>query len=457
MSKLDYISFLPVWVQNVFVSLEGWRIQKTRYDKTFWKILKDMEERLTWDESTILDFRNAMLQRTIRHAYETVPYYQKKFKDLNLTPEDIKTPGDLHKLPIIDRTVLNWHWAEFNSTAIPKRRRRHLRSGGTTGQPLVNVLTSEDVQRWYATWWRYRKRNGIDFNTLCGLWAQTPIVPPTQKKPPYWRMNYPGRELRLSTSHLNHKTYKDYLSELHRRQVPWIHGHPNLVGLLASFMNQDGESISCVRWITTGAENLMDHQKENIRRAFGVEPLQHYGNSEQIANFSQCPKGSLHVDEDFSFVEFVERPGQQNQYTVVGTSLWNLARPLIRYNIGDIVTLSDQRCTCGAWGRIVKSIDGRGDDVIICADNTQVTGFNWVLSTSRNISAAQIYQQKPGEITLRIVKKADFGPKDEQQLLQAFKNRIDEKQLRIQMTYVEEIERTARGKHRMVVSEIQPT
>ncbi|OPY13637.1 MAG: hypothetical protein A4E69_01547 [Syntrophus sp. PtaB.Bin138] len=201
----------------------------------------------------------------------------------------------------------------------------------------------------------------------------------------------------------------------------------------------------------------MDHQKENIRRAFGVEPLQHYGNSEQIANFSQCPKGSLHVDEDFSFVEFVERPGQQNQYTVVGTSLWNLARPLIRYNIGDIVTLSDQRCTCGAWGRIVKSIDGRGDDVIICADNTQVTGFNWVLSTSRNISAAQIYQQKPGEITLRIVKKADFGPKDEQQLLQAFKNRIDEKQLRIQMTYVEEIERTARGKHRMVVSEIQPT
>ena len=74
MSKLDYISFLPVWVQNVFVSLEGLRIQKTRYDKAFWKILNDMEERLAWTEGAIMDFRNAMLQRTIRHAYETVPF-----------------------------------------------------------------------------------------------------------------------------------------------------------------------------------------------------------------------------------------------------------------------------------------------------------------------------------------------------------------------------------------------
>jgi len=455
MSKLDYISFLPVWAQNGLVSFEGWRIQKTRYDRKFWQILNEMEERLAWSEDDILEFRNARLQRIIRHGYETVPYYQKQFKDLGLTPKDIKTPDDLHKLPITNRTILNQHWGEFNSSAIPKRRWQYLRSGGTTGQPLVNVLTSEDIRRWYATWWRYRRRNGIGFNTLCGLWAQTPIVPPTQKKPPYWRMNYPGNELRLSTSHLNYQTYKEYLNELRSWQVPWIHGHPNLVGLLANYMNQDGESLPCVRWVTTGAENLLDHQKENIRRAFGLEPLQHYGNSEGIANFSQCPQGSLHVDEDFSFVEFIEKSGNPKQYTVVGTSLWNLARPLIRYDIGDLVTLSPQRCSCGGWGRIVKSIDGRGDDVVICADNTHVCGFNWVLSTTNNIQAAQIYQKVPGEITLKIVKKPHFGPEDEHLLFQAFRNRIDEKQLEIKIAFVNEIERTARGKHRMVVSEIK--
>lgn len=84
-----------------------------------------------------------------------------------------------------------------------------------------------------------------------------------------------------------------------------------------------------------------------------------------------------------------------------------------------------------------------------------MTGFNWVFGVTNNIEAAQIYQKEPGEITLRIVKTPNFGFKDERQLLQAFRNRIDEKKLKIEIVFVKEIERTARGKQRMVVSEIK--
>jgi len=457
MNKVDLIAFLPIWSQNLLVSSWGFYVKKSRYNKHFWKLLRELEERLSWSENDIREFQNEKLREVIKHCYHTVPYYKDVFNSLKLRPDDFKIIEDLHKLPIINRSILTNNMNKFFSNVVPKRLWKNVRSGGTTGLPLCAHVTHDCLKRLYATWWRYRRQHGINLNTLCGLWAQTPIVHPKQKDPPYWRFNRPGHEIRLSISHLNPATFRIYLEELEKYQVQWIHGHPSMVSLLADYMIRFNTSIKSVQWITTGAENLMAHQNEKIYKAFGMIPTQHYGNTEAIAIFSQCKDGSIHVDEDFSIVEFLphQNTEKDEQYRVVGTSLWNPAMPLLRYDIADLVTLSKKRCSCGRWGRIINSIDGRGDDSVICNDGTRITGFNWVFSLSRNIEMAQIYQKDRGSITVRIVRSAGYNRNDEKRILRGLRKRFSEDQMQVKITYVYKIERTARGKHRMVVSELK--
>ncbi len=115
----------------------------------------------------------------------------------------------------------------------------------------------------------------------------------------------------------------------------------------------------------------MPQQVEVMERAFGVRPIQHYGMAEAVANISECPRGSLHVDEDFACVEFV---GEDSQPHVIGTNLSNYATPLLRYDAQDMVCVGDRRCDCGLPGRVLESIDGRQEDYVVLKNGGRVSG-----------------------------------------------------------------------------------
>src|SRR4030067_36547 len=47
----------------------------------------------------LTELQNKKLRALIRHSYKYVPYYNSLLKQTNLTPDDIKTVDDLHKIP----------------------------------------------------------------------------------------------------------------------------------------------------------------------------------------------------------------------------------------------------------------------------------------------------------------------------------------------------------------------
>lgn len=108
------------------------------------------------------------------------------------------------------------------------------------------------------------------------------------------------------------------------------------------------------------------------------------------ANISQCLEGFLHVDEDFAAVEFL--PAGGDQYRIVGTNLSNLAFPLIRYDTGDLATLTDAICECGRPGRIVEHLDGRQEDYVVTRSGAQLGRIDHIFKDMINIREAQIRQ-----------------------------------------------------------------
>ncbi len=445
---------MPVSVQNAVCSLEGLRIQRTRYGGKFDRILQLMERRSRWAHDRVIEYRDQRLHDFVQGAYQLSPFYRLLFDSNDIDPREIRSLGDLAKLPIIDKSTVQENIDQIK----PKESRWvgaiSVHTSGTTGGGLEFTSTRQAIREQWAVWWRYRRWHGLDRGTWCGYFGGRSVVPLSQNSPPFWRINIPGRQILFSGYHISGATIDHYIEKLRLSQPAWLHGYPSLLALVAGLVRDLGLDIGYVpRWITTGAENLLPQQSALIEQVFGVRPLQHYGMSEAVANFSECPNGNLHVDEDFAAVEFIPNDDRCG-YRVIGTNFTNSATPLLRYDIGDVADVCDVLCDCGLPGRVVRRIDGRKEDYVILSDGTLLGRMDHIFKDMVSIREAQIHQSAPGEVTVRIVQNERFSAGDEAALRGEFAKRAGDK-LCVTIKYSDRIERTHTGKLRFVTSSIR--
>ena len=438
MSRLAKIfEALPVGLQQVACHVEGWRIVRHRYGGEFPRLLAAVEARSFWTREQMDEYQSWRLGTFLEHARQHTAYYAGQRMD--------------QPWPVLDKLTVQGRTAEFLADGYG-RGAQQAHTSGTTGAGLRFPVTRRAHQEQWAIWWRYRHWHGIQFDTWCGYFGGRMVVPMDATAGPYWRDNAAGRQILFSGQHLREDTLPEYVAELRRRQPPWLHGYPSLLALVAEYLVARGEDLGYpVRWVTTGAENLLPHQAAVLKRAFGLPPRQHYGMAEGAANISECERGGLHVDEDFSVVEFL--PAEEaGVYRVIGTNFTNLAMPLVRYDVGDRVRLSALGCGCGRPGRVVESIDGRAEDYLWLDDGTRLGRLDHIFKDATRIREAQIIQRERGEMTLRVVRGAGFGEADERQLLAETRYRVGAA-MRVELEYVDRIERTRTGKLRLVLSE----
>jgi phenylacetate-coenzyme A ligase PaaK-like adenylate-forming protein/glycosyltransferase involved in cell wall biosynthesis/uncharacterized protein (DUF362 family) len=451
LSDLDSIYLkLPVPLQHVACSAAGVQNNLMRFGQGFRHSLRAAEHRLELSQTEMQDFRDVLLRQFVAHCERTVPFYRVQFAELGISARDIRTLDDLKVLPILTKEQVQAQTSRFLSDAVSPRECVITHTSGTTGAGLRFAATRLAVREQFVTWWRYRMMHGIEMNTWCAYFGGRSIVPLQQEKPPFWRYNIPGKQILFSGYHMSSKNLDSYVDELRRRKIRWLHGYPSLLTLIASHILERGIDLGYqVQWITTGAENLLTQQASVIERAFGKRPVQHYGMTEAIANISECERGSLHVDEDFAAVEFVPNAAGSG-YRVVGTNFTNYATPLLRYDVMDLVQLSDGTCSCGRPGRIVESIDGRQEDYIVLANGVRLGRLDHVFKDMINIHEAQILQDKPGAITVRVVRSGSYSQVDEATLVREFRKRVLETEIKIE--YVSSVPRSETGKLRFVVS-----
>jgi phenylacetate-CoA ligase len=442
---------LPAALQHAACSAVGWRTERTRYGPPFERLLDEARARSGWSDERLQEFRDARLRRLVVHAAETVPYYARLFAAADLDPHEIRTLAHLEALPILTKAEAQDAGSELQSRAVPAGQRVPVHTSGTTGAGLHFTVTLRTQQEQWATWWRYREWHGLRRGVWCGLFAGRSVVPVETGRRPFWRLNVPGRQVVFSGYHMSPRNLPVYVEELRRRRLPWLHGYPSLLALLAGFLLERGANLGYrPRWVTTGAENLLPQQAAVIERAFGVRPRQHYGLTEAVANASECERGLLHVDEDFAAVELVD--GADGTARVVGTSLTNPATPLLRYDTGDLAVAS--ACGCGRPGRVLARVDGRLEDYVVLADGTRLGRLDHVFKDMVNIREAQIRQRRPGELRVLVVRGGRYGGDDDERLSRELRKRVGQS-AEIAIEHVERLERSPAGKLRFVVSELE--
>ena len=446
---------MPVFAQDIACSLYGYKLNRRRYGGDYKAIEDQVFQRAHLNKDGVEEIQRDRLRRIIKHAVETVPYYRKKFSELGISAEDIQCKADLKILPVLTKDVVQANLKEFYSEALDRKQVSIWKTSGTTGTSLVFPMTLSAEQEQWAVWWRYRSQFGIDHTTWYAHFYGKTIVPLTQQSPPFWRINYPGRQILFSAYHMNYKNMESYIRELNKRRPPWVQGYPSLLSTLAEYIVSTGnELIYKPEVVTVGAESLLPNQKKIIELAFGTRCRQHYGTTEAVANISECTEGRLHVDEDFGLIEFVKDEG--DAYKLIATGLANEAFILLRYQVGDTVALptAGTNCTCGLPGRIVESIDGRIEDYVITPKGARIGRLDHILKDMLTIRECQIVQEKNDAVQFRVVRGMEYSTKDEEKLRFEAAKRLGE-DMHIDIVYVDELERTSRGKLRFVVSRMK--
>jgi len=454
---LDFKHFylhLPVFCQNSLCSLYGARLIRRRYGNSYKALEREVFERDRWTPERIKAFARRRCRAIVQHAASTVPYYRRLFAEMHIDPQDIRGPDNLTALPILNKQTIQGSLADFHSDLKNRMRYSTMHTSGTTGAGLIFPMTLEAEQEQWAIWWRYRARFGLDRNTWHAHFYGKSIVPFERSKPPFWRVNRPGRQILFSAYHMSEYNLPYYVEELNRRHLPWIQGYPSLLALLGSFMLEQGYELNYrPKVVTVGAESLLPQQKLVIEKTFGAPCRQHYGMAEGVANISECPEGNLHVDEDYAHIEFL--PVDGDSYRIIGTNYTNYAFPLIRYDVGDLAQLEDpeKRCPCGRTGRLVRSIDGRKEDYVLTPDGRRIGRLDHIFKDMVNIKECQIFQEHMERVVFRVVRSKEYTGKDEKMLLREARTRLGN-QIVIDIDYVGAIERTSQGKLRFVISKV---
>ncbi|MDR4484993.1 MAG: hypothetical protein R3B95_17600 [Nitrospirales bacterium] len=452
MAMQDLYFKLPTLAQNLACSFFGYRLISRRYSKAYLNLEKDCIGRDYLNEPDLRSFCAQRFCWLVRHAVENVPYYNTLFNKLGLTIGDMKKTEDLIKLPILSKEEVRKDPSRFIPNNISSYKTSIVKTSGTTGAGLVFPMTLEAEQEQWAVWWRYRRRFGLDRSTWYAHFYGKSIVPFEQLKPPFWRINYPGKQIFFSAYHMATENLASYVVALNRYQPPWIQGYPSLLAILADYILSSGNFLNYTpKAVTLGSESLMPHQKHKIEIAFKIKCHQHYGMAEASANISECAFGKLHVDEDFGHIEFI--PNEYGTYDIVSTGYSNKAFVLLRYKVGDTATLDDHRCPCGRLGRIVGSIDGRIEDYIVTTDGRKIGRLDHIVKDMVNIKECQIIQESLERIVIKVVKGLTYNNVDENKLMREARKRIGKK-INIDIEYVREIERTTTGKLRFVVSRL---
>src|SRR5579883_3142164 len=339
----------------------GWRVGAPPPSE-----LLDDAERMSLDELRAQQL--ARLQRTLRHAYENVEPYRRKFDEAGVGPQDCRSLEDLARFPFTTKADLRENYP-FGMFAVPMSEVRRIHaSSGTTGRPTVVGYTADDISMWADVVARSIHAAGgrpghlVHVSYGYGLFtgglgahygaerAGCTVIPASG--------GMTARQVQI---------IQDFRPEI-------IMVTPSyMLTLLDEFERQGIDPrTSSLRVGIFGAEPWTEQMRQEIEERADLHAVDIYGLSEVIGPgvAQECveTKDGLHIWEDHFYPEIVDPdtgtvlpPEERGE--LVFTSLTKEALPVIRYRTRDLTRLLPG--TARAPFRRMEKITGRCDDLII--------------------------------------------------------------------------------------------
>ena len=339
----------------------------------------------------ILAWQNERLLKQVRNVWDNVPYYRKKKMEAKgVTPEDIKSVDDLHKLPFVTKDDLRESYP-YGLVARPLRDCVRIQStSGTTGKRVVAFYTQHDIDLWEDCCARAIVAAGGTNEDVCqvsygyGLFTGGPGLNGGSHKVGC---------LTIPTSSGNTERQIMFIRDLNATILCCTPSYAAYIGETMKEMGLTPEQIPLKAGIF-GAEAWSEEMRQDIQNTLGIKAYDIYGLTELSGpgvSFECSEQTGMHIYEDHFIAEIIdpntgEVLPEGTQGELVFTSLTKEAFPLLRYRTRDICVLTRKKCSCGRTFVKMSKPRGRSDDMLI------VKGVNVFPSQIETVLLEQGYQ-----------------------------------------------------------------
>ena len=322
----------------------------------------------TASREQIKAWQDERLVKQVQHVWDNVPYYRKKMEEKGLTPADIQSTADLHKLPFLTKDDLREAYP-YGLLGKPLDQCVRIQStSGTTGKRVVAFYTQHDVDLWEDCCARAIMAVGGDKEDVCQVAYGYGLF--TGGAGLHGGSHKVGC-LTLPMSSGNTDRQLQFMTDLGSTILCCT---PSYAAYLSESIHERGlrDQIKLKAGIF-GAEAWSQKMREDIEKGLGIKAYDIYGLTEisgpGVAFECEAQTG-MHINEDHFIAEIINPDTGEvlpmgSKGELVFTCITKEAFPLLRYRTRDICVLTEEPCPCGRTHIKMSKPMGRSDDMLI--------------------------------------------------------------------------------------------
>lgn len=334
------------------------------------------------------------------YAYNNIEFYRNHYSQHGFDPSKLSSFEDLEKIPIVNKELLRDCPLEKRSFKCPGRYL--VNTGGSSGNPLsFYILTSSMGHEWAH---------------MHHIWSKLGYRPYDLK------LCFGGRDLKKSAVNYDalrhHFAINIYCPHadialalkpiLRSRDIRYLHGYPSALNDFACYCEEnDPELVNLLslqlKGVFLGSEFPSPVYRNKIESVFKIPSVSWYGHTERAV--LAWEKAATFVYSPFQTYGFAEAITDSDTKVtkLLGTSYYNTASPLIRYDTGDEISVIST--TAGILDSF-RIAGGREGDYVIDLTGKKISLTGLVFGRHHRIFDKarffQVQQDKPGALKIFI-------------------------------------------------------
>lgn len=449
----------PQWVKSTVGSAYAMIPARLKYGSAYARF---RAEAACTEEQALRRLVEQKLSDTLTHAIHTVPAYQ-EYSSLQTT--SCSSLEMLSQIRPVTKEMIKNYPDRYLSSSLAAHHRMPMFTGGSTAQPMRFYLQKQVTrpkESAYVDLWM--ESLGVSRKDVILVLRGRTV--PTAGKPNgrLWMYDPIRRQLILSCDHLEPEYMAGYVHPLRTWKPTFIHAFPSAVYALAKWLQYHPalDITDNVRAILLTSETIYDYQLATIQAVFSCPIVPHYGHSERVLMAAgRTDDGRYLFWPQYGHFELLDphdqpitQPGVIGE--IVGTSFDNHVMPFIRYRTGDFAALSDRHHPKFPMYPVCERIEGRLQEFVVCRDHrlVSITTLGAAhFDQLADVHEIQYEQHEPGKVMLNVVVASPLRSETQRAIARAVELKT-QGGCTMTVRAVPRIERTERGKHRMMIQHL---
>jgi phenylacetate-CoA ligase len=408
------------------------------------------------------------LKNLLDYVYNNNEFYKDYFESVNLSPDDIKEPSDMQKLPITEKKTYKKNFNKIISRGVNEKNIMLSCTSGSTGEPFTFYIdTIRETPKLYAAFVLNKESIGIKpFSKINELEIKTNPRNTSIDFSYHNKINkikslkylFITKFIGIRSMDIRLENVDDIIKIIKNNKIETIYGYSSSILSLAQYLSKCDDTYK-MKFIIVMGEELLEQQRLIISTTFNCPVYMDYGASECMRMGFECKyKNGYHMDIYNYFFEYLK--GNNNSTNgdqiadLIVTNLNNYLFPFIRYKTGDGVLVSNLSCQCGINFPLVKNIYGRITDPIKTPTGKELSGGVFFVEFEylyEYINQFQVIQIKKDELLVKIVPN-DKMNEEKIESIKKLVYDLTEKSMKVTVNLVKEIPPLKSGKKRVVIS-----